>query len=99
MIELHRPEQDKFADEIDDRLNAMVVAFRSVVHPGSPDSDRQNSSPQTSTPLPHIRESGKMISRKEEIFTWLDELDRELQQQRSVSGDSCYIDPESGKIC
>lgn len=95
MMELHRTERNLYADEIEDRLKMMVVAYRTIVHSGLPDQNEQ----EKGAVLPHIRESGKVISGKKEIESWLEELDRELRQQRSVSGDGCYIDPETGKIC
>lgn len=90
MIVLHRCKVDSYADKLEDKLRDLVVAYRTTIHEEeSPDSES----------LPYINESGKIISGKNEISQYFVDLENELTWQRSLSGDGCYIDPESGKVC
>ncbi len=92
MIELHRLQKDPVSDEIEERLQAMVVAHRikhyAAAPTGSPDA-----------PLPYIREGEKIISGREDTARYLDELERFMRVQHTYSADACYIDPETGEIC
>lgn len=49
--------------------------------------------------FPFISDGGQVISGKKNIENWLTGLKKELKWQRSVSGDGCYIDPDSGETC
>lgn len=90
MIVLHRRKKDTYADELEDKLRNLVVAYRTAIH-------EQGSTGTES--LPYINESGKIIAGKNEINQYFVDLEKELAWQRSLSGDGCYIDPESGKVC
>lgn len=90
MIELHRRKDDLYADELEERLRNLVVAYRAALH------DEDISEP---TSLPYISESGKLITGEKNIERYFIELEKELNWQRSLSGDGCYIDPDSGNIC
>jgi len=86
MITLHRKKNDKRADEIEQKLKDLVVAYRV--------EDLDNEQEDL-----FIKESGKRIKEKQELEEWFRELEGELKWQRSISGDGCYIHPESGKVC
>lgn len=90
MIEFHRLQKNDLSDEISTMLQDMVVAYRTKTY-----SDSSSSSHS----LPHIREGDTIISGEKELREYLHNLDRELQQQRSITGDGCYIDPETGEVC
>jgi len=90
MIEFHRLQKDELSDEISTMLQDMVVAYRTKTYSDSPSS---------SCSLPHIREGKNIISGEEELREYLHNLDRELHQQRSITGDGCYLDPETGEVC
>lgn len=94
MIELHRYKTDKYADKIELRLEELVLAYKTVIH-----SDTDTNPGNSDHSLPYLIENEAMISGKEEIKTYLRELSNELKEQRSVSGDACYIDPQTGEIC
>ena len=94
MIELHRHKECDFADKIENTLDDLVLAYKTVTHT---ETDAQNRKPETS--LPYLDESGTIISGEEDIKSYLRELSRELKEQRSISGDACYIDPKTGEIC
>ncbi|MEX0680021.1 MAG: hypothetical protein WD097_01450 [Balneolales bacterium] len=90
MIELHRPDLDAYSDEISEKLVDMVVAHRTHIYRNANSSE---------APLPFIREGNKIISGKENTDRFLSELEFFMNVQRSVSSDSCYIDPETGNTC
>lgn len=90
MIEFHRLTGDGLSEEIEEKLQDMVLAYKTFPY------DKQ---PESELPLPCIRENSRLVSGEVEIWKYLEELESELQLQRSVSGDGCYIDPSSGKIC
>ncbi len=94
MIELHRYKNDDYADKLEHRLEELVLAYRTVTHT---EPDTQTGEQETS--LPYLDENGTMITGKEEINSYLRELSNELKEQRSISGDACYIDPQTGEIC
>ena len=94
MIELHRHKESDFADQIEETLEDLVLAYKTVTHN---DSDNESENPEIS--LPYLDENGTKITGKGEIKSFLRELSAELKEQRSISGDSCYIDPQAGEIC
>lgn len=86
MITLYRQKNDEKAEKIEQRLQDLVLAYRVKEL-----TDGQHE--------PYIEESGKKIKATEEIETWFRELESELNWQRSLSGDGCYIDPFTGEVC
>ncbi|MEX2601869.1 MAG: hypothetical protein WD355_09490 [Balneolaceae bacterium] len=90
MIEFHRLKQDELSEEIEKKLKDMVLAYKTFEYDERSESE---------LPLPFIRENDQLVSEESEIRHYLQELESELQLQRSVTGDGCYIDPASGKIC
>lgn len=93
MIQLVRPEKSPFADELESIFQGLVLAYRRkfVEDDGLDDSDR----PST----PYILDGNRKIDGEKAIRSWVRELERELSIQRSVSGDGCYVDPDSGETC
>ena len=85
MITLVRSKQDPAADEIEIRLKGLVLAYETIIQP--------------EVESPYIEESGKKIIKTDELELWFRQLESELEWQRSLSGDGCYIDPETGSIC
>lgn len=49
--------------------------------------------------VPRLTDSSGEVKGPAEIASYLDQLEKELNFQRSLSGDGCYIDPESGEVC
>lgn len=49
--------------------------------------------------LPAIDQSGTIVSGAEAIEEYLDELEEEVTQDRQVSGDACYLDPDDPTRC
>lgn len=85
MIKLIRKIDDPKADEIESRFKDLILSYKTEK------SDEDN--------LPKIKDGDTVISDDEEIENWFRELEDELEWQRSLSGDGCYIDPKSGKVC
>lgn len=86
MITLHRHKNDKQAAKIEEKLQDLVLAYRVEEV-----KDQQSVS--------FIVDSGRKIQGEEELETWFRELESELNWQRSLSGDGCYIHPDTGEIC
>ena len=86
MITLHRHRDNEEAAKIEEKLQDLVLAYRVE------DVEEQKSEP-------FIVDGGKKIQGKEELEAWLRELESELNWQRSITGDGCYIHPDSGEVC
>lgn len=94
MIELHRRPGDTYGDEIEERFTDLVIAYRTVEYqPGD------EPAPETDLSLPFIRENGEDYVEKPDIERFMEQLEKELNEQRMITGDSCYIDPETGEVC
>lgn len=87
MITLHKKNSHPGSKNIEKRLDNLVVAYKEVVHSGDEDG------------LPYIDEGGKIYCTEDELDKWFRELEEELNWQRSMTGDGCYIDPKTGKAC
>lgn len=89
MIKLIRQPNDPKADEIESRFKDLILSYKTeVLENGSGENH-----------LPKIHDGDSVISGDEEIEKWFRELEADLNWQRSLSGDGCYIDPKTGKIC
>lgn len=89
MIQLVRPETNSFADEIESMFQSWVLAYQCRVEPA----------PATGSESLFILDGSTRITGEEAIRTWLRELERELSIQRSISGDGCYVHPDTGDAC
>lgn len=89
MIKLYRSSDDAKADEIENRFNDLVLSYEAVI------SDYESGDLK----LPSIQDGDRIVSGDQEIEQWLRELEADLKWERSLSGDGCYIDPNSGKVC
>lgn len=86
MIILHKVKNDPASDELEERLNDLILAYHIKLH-------------EPGTDGPAIEEGDSIIKDKTELELWIQNLEKELKWQRSLSGDGCYIDPETGEIC
>ncbi len=87
MIVLHKKENHKKSKRLEERLKDLVISFKTEVH-----EEHEHR-------LPFIEENERVFSTPEEIDNWLQELTSQLEWHRSLSGDGCFIDPETGKVC
>lgn len=85
MITLVRKQKDPKADAIEERFKELVLAYQTETDHG--------------VDSPFIIEGNKIIKKEEKIEKWLLELEHELNVQRSISGDGCYIDPHTDETC
>ncbi|MDX1642442.1 MAG: hypothetical protein R3220_12135 [Balneolaceae bacterium] len=86
MITLHRHKTDTRAEEIEEKFQDLVLAYRVETLP----EDESG---------PFIIDGDQKIEGEKEIVSWLRGLEGDLQWQRSITGDGCYIDPRSGEVC
>lgn len=89
MIILHRIKDDPTSDKLEQKLKDLVLAFKTVHHQSN----------KNDVSLPYIEDGDSVISDEQEIDDWVQELEAELNWQRSLSGDGCFIDPNTGKVC
>lgn len=89
MIILHKKLDHPESENLEGKLIDLVLAYEIISYP----ADKQDPG------LPYIEESGRTYKGSEEISQWLLTLEEELSWQRSLSGDACYINPETGRIC
>lgn len=87
MITLNKKKHHEFGEELESKLKSLVIAFKT-------EEIDENSDDEL-----FIVDGGKKISGKEELEMWLRQLESELRWTRSLSGDACFIDPNSGKTC
>lgn len=86
MITLYRHKDDKQAADIEEKLQDLVLAYRV-----------EEIADQESGPF--LVDGGEKIQGEEKLESWFRELKGELDWQRSLTGDGCYIHPDSGKVC
>ena len=87
MITLHRKKQSETADAIENRFEELILAYR--VEP----------LPESGRAAWYITDGDTKIQDHIELDNWLEKLEKDLDWQRSISGDGCYIDPETGSVC
>ncbi|MDX1586922.1 MAG: hypothetical protein R3222_09265 [Balneolaceae bacterium] len=85
MITLYRKKEDPKADRIQEKLDDLVVAY---------DVKRMKDAQEA-----YIREDDQELKQENEIKEWLNDLRDDLEWQRSLTADACYIDPETGENC
>lgn len=86
MITLHKTSVDEFGNELQSKLEELILAFHTEILPDG-ESDT------------YVIDGEKKITGQEDLEKWLSELEKELKIQRSISGDACYKDPETGEVC
>lgn len=85
MIILHRRRKDPEADKIEEKLDDLVLAYQVETNPNYTDM--------------FIEDGDQKIKDSEKIESWFQKLESELKWQRSLSGDACFMDPDTGEIC
>jgi len=87
MITLYKKRDSQFGDKVREKLIDLVVSYE------------EKELPEDGSSGVFIMDSGKKIEERRAIDDWLTQLEKELSWQRSLSGDGCYIDPETGETC
>jgi hypothetical protein len=85
MIRLYRKSFDKHADRVEERLKDLVLAYETEID-------------EKAVPC-YILEGDMKIAWGDSFEHWFRSLEQELTWSRSLSGDGCFIDPESGEPC
>ncbi|WP_020531724.1 hypothetical protein [Flexithrix dorotheae] len=89
MICVYVKNSSKTSDIIENKLKNLCIRFARI-------PEEQG---ETGIIRPSITEGGKSYSTRESIFEYLDLLEIEMTQMREISGDACYINPKTGKVC
>lgn len=96
MIVLNRTFPDSFADEVQERLEELVLAYRVV--PDEPGGDGE-AIDNDASPAPVIIHGQRTYRGADEIRAFLDELAQELAVGRQFQSDACYLDPDDPSRC
>lgn len=94
MITLYRQPVDAWADEIQEALDEMVIAYETT----TVDSDSNGTLPEDVSALPALRDDGEIITGEEAIRERLDTLEALMTDWDRFQSDACYID-EEGSVC
>jgi len=92
MITLYRRRDDAWANEVQDALDEMVIAYETeIVGPeGSPPDDVPE--------LPALRDDDDVITGRSNLRTHLDELRSLMKNWDRFQSDACHIE-DDGSIC
>jgi hypothetical protein len=85
MITLYRKSNDEIADRVEDQFKDLVLAYQIRF--------------DESLNVCFIMDGDNRIEPGEPLDAWFRQLTTELSWSRSLSGDGCFIDPQSGKVC
>ncbi len=85
MLTFYRQENHQYREIIEQRMKELVIAHRIVPLHGEEE--------------PYLDENGHLFKGLEDMVDFLNDLQRELDIQRSISADACYVDEETGEIC
>jgi len=94
MIELYRSIDCSTCAEIEAALKEMVVAHKVI----TVEAEEEYEALPTDTPLPALKDNGKIITGQRAIAAYLKELEQFVADWRRFQSDACYIDDE-GEVC
>jgi len=97
MIELFTRKNHPRGQAIKQKFDDLVIAYR--YHEIDEDNIESAVVLPKDVELPAIKENGSIITGESNQKQHIEELERELKHNRSFTGDACYIDPDSGKLC
>ena len=97
MIELHRPGQSSFCDDIEEEFADMMVRYKRVIH--SADAVKGSEDEQSSRKLPYIDDGKEHAAGEEAIRNYMDRLKADVKTMNEFTSDACYIDPDTGDVC
>ncbi len=86
MINFYRKPDCTFCDEVQEKLQNMVVAHKIHALPATNDAI-------------YLKEGKRLYRSEDEIQTFLRQISHEMLVQREMQGDSCKIDPDTGLSC
>lgn len=88
MIELLRAPGSADSDWIEAALKELVLGYER----------REIALHEAPAPLPAIRHDGRLISGREQLLAYLEELEQLAHDWRRFQADACYID-DDGETC
>ena len=91
MVILYRTPDDPWADEIQDALDEMVIAYETETIEA--DTERPDDVPS----LPALRDDGEVVTGESTLRTHLDHLRELMADWDRFQSDACYVD--DGTIC
>jgi hypothetical protein len=92
MITLYRRPDDPWADEIQDALDEMVIAYETET------IDDAATPPEDVPALPALRDEEEIVTGKADLRAHLDELRDLMAEWDRFQSDACYVE-EDGSIC
>lgn len=94
MITLYRHPEDAWADEIQDLLDDMVIAYETETVP----PEANGNLPEDVSALPALRDDDEVLTDKTAIRERLDALEQLMADWDRFQSDACYLD-EDGNVC
>jgi hypothetical protein len=95
MLVLFRPHNCPYCDEVEELLEALVLAHQvKVIEDGTGADGLPHG-----TPLPTLKEGTHLYRGEPAIKVYLSDLRREVLQGRQFQSDACYLDPERPGEC
>lgn len=94
MITLYRHPEDAWADEIQDLLDDMVIAYETETVP----PEANQGLPEGVSALPALRDDDEVLTDKTAIRERLDALEQLMADWDRFQSDACYLD-EDGNVC
>lgn len=92
MIILYRQPDDQWADEIQEALDEMVIAYETDVFATA------SAGPDDVPALPALRDDGEIVTEETALRKRLDKLRRLMQDWDRFQSDACYLE-DDGSVC
>ena len=92
MITLYRPPESAWADEIQEALDEMVIAYETDV------IDDDGPLPSDVPELPALQDEGEFITGKTALRNHLDHLRTLMADWDRFQSDACYVE-DDGTVC
>jgi len=92
MIVLYRRPDDSWADEIEEALDEMVIAYETEA------VENDASLPADVPELPALRDDGEVVTGETALRDHLDDLQDLMADWDRFQSDACYIE-EDGSVC
>lgn len=92
MITLYRSPNDAWADEIQEALDEMVIAYETKT------VDAESQHPSDVPSLPALRDDGDVIAGEQALRDHLDHLRSLMSDWDRFQSDACYVE-DDGSIC
>lgn len=92
MITLYRHPDDARADEIQEALDEMVIAYETET------IENESSTPEDIPDLPALRDEGEVVTGEAALRAHLDDLRDLMADWDRFQSDACYVE-DDGTIC